>query len=620
MQLLFDMFDVNYNLPLQLQMYIFIFFLMSAFILIIQVRPMLDKLYTKTPFYWFLGLLTLNILNILITLFHYNWRSGTFYGQPGDNGPTGRTGKVGDYTKCTKCDETISLVINTNYDKLQELYINNEIGELRKPKPQNGFYSMGDMIIAKDEIKSVSLKQSHTVAGPTLKHPIDFVLVARIPKINSQNGTVNEPVYIWNQIPPDNYVSLGCVVTNNQSKPPLKSTVCIPVNCAKTVDVKDGFSSYRFMYQNMRPGQEEDYLFISFWETPINTFIVNFPGLGLDGERTFYNANLWYHVANGNLKYVNYDNKKDKHIPTNEFAKKIKTEFMKIVSPINLNGTRQNLSGTGYYKVGSSNKNDVISLWDAFIKHFPYGLDFKVSIDSEGDLAGLRPNNIQKKLIKYAQSWIIPNKSFYTLNNTCIAKTRIDYEKQDLIMKIKKYYAEFHYLLRKYGWEVPQLVDTLSSHFMRLKKQMRHIPNFDAKIREEDFNHFGVNRLKLFLTELKSINEAILYMTNEVPNEKRQVIFKLIRIIKKYDNAKMSFDEYIENKNCKHDKDKMLAVKKVFYEKWDNIKSLFTGDKDFKVKIKNRDFYGMSMDKITKLTNLLNDLVDSLNTHVKDNC
>lgn len=611
MQLLFDVLDINYNLPLNLQLYIFIFFLFSAFILIMQVRPMLDKLYTKTPFYWFMGLLVLNLLNIIITLFHYNWRSGTFEGERGDVGEVGRIGKVGDYSKCTKCDETISLDIHNQSETLQKIFINGEIGEVRKPTPRAGFQSMGDMIISRDEMKSDSLKQCHVIAGPTVKDAIDYILISRIPKISNH---LDVPVYIWEPVPPDNYVALGSVVTDSQTKPPLDSIGCIPDNCAKEVNVKDGFASYRFLYQNMRDNKEDDYIFMSFWETPINTFIVS----ANNNERTFHNANLLYHIANGNSRYVKYDSKLNRHIPVGDFLDKIKAQFRKIVSPVNLKGQRQNLGTSGYFKIGES--KNVVSLWDAIDKFFPYNVNFMVSVDEEGDLEGLRPNDIQKKLIKYAQSWIMPNKPFYTLDNKCIAKTRIDYEKRELIMEVNRIYSDFHYLIRKYGWEVPQLVDTLSSHFMRLKKQMRHIPNFEDKIREEDFNHFSVNRLKSFIGELKSLHNAVLNLTNEVPQEKRRIIFNLIRTIKTYDEAKLDFDQYIENQNCKHDKQQILKLKEFFYDKWDDIRRLFMGDKNFKIKIKNKDFTGMTEDKINKLNSLLNELASKLNEHVKLNC
>lgn len=615
MKLLYQIFDVNFNLPVTIQLYIFTFFLISTLILIIQIRPMLDKLYSKTPFYWFVGLIVLNILNIIFTIMHYNTRTGTFKGEPGDIGDVGMPGRRGQYTKCTKCDETISVTIRKTSHPLQSFYIDNAVGEIRRPTRNPGYTPIGDMIVTKDELKSESKKISYILGGPLLKSPDDYMLMATIPKIKHHT---DEPCYIWKPIPPAGYIALGDIVTDNSHKPPKSATICVPEKCVKEVDMNDGFASYRFFYQNMREGKEEDYIFISFWDTPLNTFITNFPGLGLNGQKTFHNNNLFYNLVSGSPKYVKYNTKLAKHVPVQHMAQKLKKICTRVISPINLKGKRQNLGG-GYFK--TDNKQNLDGLWDVLIHYFPGGFDYMISVDSTGDsYGGSRLTNIQKKLIKFTQCWVMPTRPVYTLQNKCLTRTRIDHEKKEIIMNIKKLYSDFHYLLRKYGWEKPQLTDYLSKHFMRLKKQMRHIPDFEQKIRSEDFEHFGINRLKAFYKELQIINGALLNMTNEVPQDRRKKYFSLIRALKRYDESKYKYDQTIDDTGCKRDKDEILKTKDYFNERWDKIRRMFIGDKNYKLKLKNREFGGMTEDKIDNLIKYLNELSTNLDNYVRKAC
>jgi hypothetical protein len=542
-------------------------------------------------------------------------RSGTFMGKVGKQGDTGNPGIGGDYTKCTKCDEKISLDIHRRYDVLQNIYIDGENGQIRRPFVRFGYNSLGDMIAASDSIKTNNLKQGYVVSGSVLKNPIDFTLIANLPPIKDK---ISDPVYVWRPIAPDGYVVMGDIITSTNVKPPKTSLVCIPSDCAKVINTGEGYVSYRFLYQNMRPGKENDYIFISFWDTPINTFFTNYPDFGINGKQTFHNNTLLYNIVNQNEHYIIYDTTKQKHIPVTQNVQKLQTLFKKVISPVNLTGKRQNLGKHGYFNIGDTK---LTSLWDAIQHYFPGNFNYQVSINGEGDiLGGRRLDNIQKKIIKYAQTWVVPNKPMYILHNKCLMKTRIDYEKREIILKIKSLYSDFHYLMKKYGFDVPQLTEYLSSHFMRLKKQMRHIPDFSQKIKDEDFDHFSINRLKYFYEELKNLNTAILALTNEVPKDRRQKYFRLIDALKEYDEAKMNFDVNLDNDDCTKDVNELNEIKKLFYNKWDSIKMLFIGDKDFKKKLKDRDFDGMSDSKIQKVTDLLTDISRNLKNYIKKHC
>ena len=92
------------------------------------------------------------------------------------------------------------------------------------------------------------------------------------------------------------------------------------------------------------------------------------------------------------------------------------------------------------------------------------------------------------------------------------------------------------------------------------------------------------------------------------------------KALKRYDAAKLDFDINLDNENCKHSKTLMEQTKKTFEESWDKIYHLFSTDKDFKVKLKNKEFDSMSDSKIEKLTKLLNDMSTVLEQYVKAVC
>lgn len=615
MEILYEVFDVNFNLPATLMIYIFMFFLISSFILILHVRPMLDKLYSRTPFYWFIGLLTLNLINILFTLAHYNYKTGTFEGEEGDRGEMGDIGLVGDYSKCTKCDEMISLSIVKKFDTLQNIYLNGEIGQLKRPFVKFGYKTLGDTIVTKDAIRMENKKRGYIVSGPMVKEPENYMLIATIPPIKDK---INKATYIWRPVPPDGFISLGDIMTNSINQPPKSAISCIPEDCAKPADVGEGFMSHRFFYQNMRPGKENDYLFISFWDTPLNTFYSNFPGFGSGGEPSFFNQNVYFNIVSGNPTYVKLDKADRIYKPIKSKAKKVTELFQKVISPVDLQGKRQNLGELGYFLDGDI---DAITLWQTIEHYFPGDFKYQISINDAGDgLGGKRLDDIQKKIMKYAQAWIIPNKQMYTIHNKCLMKKRIDHEKREIIMKIKRLYSDFHYIMKKYGSERADLIDYLSSHYERLKKQMRHIPDFSQKISEEDFNHFGLNRLRYFHRELQNFNKAALQFTGEVDSDRRTRFFKLSTAIKDYNRAKLDFDINLDNERCRHDKAILKETKDNFEKRWDKIKSLFRTDRDFKVKLKEKKFDGMSNSKIDKLTSILDELSTILNDYIKDNC
>ena len=76
----------------------------------------------------------------------------------------------------------------------------------------------------------------------------------------------------------------------------------------------------------------------------------------------------------------------------------------------------------------------------------------------------------------------------------------------------------------------------------------------------------------------------------------------------------------LDNDNCKHNKTKLKETKKLFEAKWDKINSLFRTDKDFKIKLKNKEFDGMSDSKIDKITTSLDELSKLLKDYIRDNC
>lgn len=615
MELLYAITDVNFNLPATLVIYIFMFLLISTLILIIQIKPILSKLYTKTPFYWFIGLIVLNIINIIFTLVHYNSKSGTFIGEAGDRGNKGDIGTVGDYSKCTRCDEKIVLDVHKRYDVLHNIYVNGELGEVRRPYVRFGFSSLGDMIVTKTDIRKTNLKQSYVVSGSMPKVPEDFMLMARIPPIKNHT---KKPTYIWRAIPPTDYVAMGDIITNTSGKPPKSAISCIPQSCVKTVNIGDGYTSSRFFYQNMRPGKEKEYIFISFWDTPLNTFYTNFPGFGNMGQPTFFNQSLYYNIVSGNLTYIRYDKVNNIYVPIENKKNNIIQKFQKIISPVDLNRKRQNLGELGYFIM---DEIKAITLWQAIEHYFPGNFKYQISINDIGDgLGGKRLNNIQKKIIKYAQAWIIPNMPIYVIHNKCLMKNRIDHEKKELILKIKSLYADFAYILRKYGQSKSDLLEYLSSHTDRLIKQMRHIPNFSTNIKDEDFNHFSVNRLKYLHKELKNLHISTLKFTNEIPEERRNKYFDLIKALKQYDEAKLNYDINLDNERCVHNNESMKETKKVFTKTWDQIHSLFLTDRNFKVKLKNKDFDTIPDNKLDKLTHLLNVISDKLIKYVDNVC
>lgn len=611
MEILNDILDVNFSISTKLQLYISLFFVITTIILFLHIKPIVNKLNNKTPFYWFVGLIGINMLNIVFTYYHYNMRSNTFYGSAGPHGDPGDTGMRGEYTRCAKCDELISLDIHRRYDLLQNIYVDGITGQVRRPFTKYGFSSLGDMIVTENIGNS---KQCYVVSGPKVKKPEDYSLIIKIPIIK---GKISKPLYIWRPIPPSNYVAMGDLITDNKSKPPLDACACLPQDCLRPIDNNVGYSSWKFLYQNMRPGKEEDYIFCSFWDTPLNTFHTNFPDFQEKSNRnTFKNGNLFYNMVDGNPTFIKFNKVEHKYIPIKSYEDKFTALFKSIISPLDLKGNRQNIGGTGH--LIKENKN-VTTLWDAIQHYFPGNYRYMISIDSTGDVkGGARLNKQQKKLIKYIRVWITPNRPMYVIHNKCLSKERISVEKKESIMRIKQIYDDINTLMYKYAENSQELRDYLENHFNRLMRQMRHLPDFHRNVIEHDFIHFGENRLKTLETELKNIHQAILNMTNEVQPERREKYFNLIKALKNYDNVKLNFDKTLVEKSCP--KNKITEIEKEFQSDWSKIRMLYLANPNYKKMLKNRDFDGISDSKLEKTTDYFNSLSDNLSKFANNSC
>lgn len=599
-----DMFGVNFSLPVYLQIYLCIFFIITFLILIIHTKRIIDHLHTKVPFYWFIGLMALNLCNILFTLIHYNYRSGTFEGKSGKKGLIGIPGDRGEYRKCTTCDENIIMDIHYRTDILQKMVVQGKVGEIGRPFTRLGFFPLGDMIFPNNTANS-NRKKVYVVSGHQLKHPVYFSLVAIVPAVSNMKTTLT---YIWEPQPSPGYKALGNVITNKKTPPPNNVVQCVKKSCLQKLDVGDGHRVTVFLWQDMR-SKSGKYLFYSFWDTPMNTFYVSFPQ-----KSKVYNDSLYYNIVDGNNRYLKKIDGVYKPIPDRET--KIKKMFDNLASPLNLEEEVQNVGFTGQIP---KNRPDVISLSAAIEHYFPGGFKFKISVNSTGDmLGGKRLNESQKRILFYSKIWLVPNKPMFMIHNKCLMKTRLDARKKEFIQKIKRVYTDFNYLLASYGDDVSELRDFLKSHMDRLKKEMRHIPDFTKKLDTADFHHFSVDRLMVLERELRNIHQGALTMTSAETPERRQKYFDLVRALKHYDLAKSNYDEDRSNGKCK--KEKMEDVVNNFNAEWDKIRHLFLNDSEFKVKLQKREFESMSESKLEKLTGIFYNLVNLFEEARRNSC
>jgi hypothetical protein len=600
MEIITDMLDINTDLPATFKLYIVLFLIATILIVFVHIKPIINQLETKTPFYWFSIIVAINLFNILVTFLHYNMRTGTFKGDRGMKGDAGVLGNRGESIKCDKCDEKIELDIHNQFDITQRIYINGQIGEVKRPYTRYGFYPLGYMIsLREQELETPDKKQSYVVAGALLKHPTNFKLIAHIPSIKNK---VNTPAYVWRPIPPKGYLSLGDIITEKSSRPPLNAIMCVPNNCVKEIR-GDGYTSWRFFYQNMGSGKEEDYIFCSFWDTPMNTFYCNYPDFkDTTKNTTFYNGSLFYNIVDGNPEYLIWSD--NSYQPKTDFAEKLKNQFQRIISPVNLKGERQNV---GRDAMITDTTKHTTTLWDAISHYFPSGFMFMISIDDMGDVkGGMRLSNIQKKILKFAKVWVKPNIKMYIIHNKCLIKTQLSQEKEEIIMKIKQIYKDIDFLYVRYSGKKVELVDYLSEQYKQLVREMRHIPDFLERVAENDFKHFSLNKLKTLEQRLSNIRAYIINFTEAETPDRRDAILDLIKQLRVYESQKNKFDIKLISGTC--DKSKMKNIETDFNDLWNSINMLYIGNSDYKNKLGNRNFDSIGTEKIKKTTQLFSNL------------
>ena len=197
-------------------------------------------------------------------------------------------------------------------------------------------------------------------------------------------------------------------------------------------------------------------------------------------------------------------------------------------------------------------------------------------------------------------------------------KTHINVQKKETIIKIKRVFDDVRNLLIRYGNKAPQLKEYLSSHFTRLERQMRHIPDYQRKVMEEDFVHLSINRLTVLEKELNNIHRAILNMTGEVSPERRDKYFNVISALKQYDKVKLNFDTLMNDGQC--NKNNLKELETEFNKKWDELRFLFLTDPKFKQRLKYKKFDGISDNKLEKTSKIFNQLSRKLISHIDTNC
>lgn len=558
------MFENIIDIPINLKLYLIIVFVIILICICLHIRRELHTPEEITV--WFIGLILLNVVNVTLTILHYKYKQGSFKGDQGAPGDTGIPGDRGENKKCNSCEDKIGINLMDTFDDLQTIYLNNNPVTIKRPTLKIGYHPIGYTISGKN-------KKGYTLSGSTLKNPLDYILIVKIPAIS---GKTNTPTFIWRAIPPTDYVALGDIVTTTETKPLKNAIMCVPFSCVREVETNG--KSWTFNYQD-----NKTYIYSSLWDTPLNTFYCNY----VSDE-----------FSNGTV----YDN-----ITSNtEYRTNLITLFNNTKSPFDLMGYAQNIN--------NSLKDDEINLMTAINHYFPSGFDYKISVDNIGDInGGGRLNEIQLRILKYAKTLSPPNIKMYTLDNNCLSTDDMNEVKQTQISKILKLYDEINLLIAKYP-NNKSIKIYLHSQYDNISKSIQNIPNFEQKLSEADFNDFSIERLNILYDNVNKYYMAILKMTSEKSFERVELILNAVTAIKRYNITKTNYDN-IASKKCKTQDE----TKTEFQLIWNNIDSLFIGYKNYKEDLKRLMFDNITDSKLNKTISYLNDLSDILDIGIK-NC
>lgn len=576
-ELLNYMFDNMTDIPINLKLYMIIFFIIIIICIWLHLRQQIHTPSQHHIMYWFLALVLINVINIALTIMHYKYKQGSFKGQSGAKGDAGIPGDRGDNKRCNDCEEKIGINIMDSFDTLQTIYVNNTVATIKRPTLQLGYNPIGYTIDGKN-------KKGYTLSGQILKHPLDYMLIVKIPAISGKTQT---PSYIWRAIPPTDYVALGDIVTATEIKPLKNAIVCVPLSCVKEIDIGLGYTSWKFNYQDSKT-----YIYSSMWNTPLNTFFCNHVT-----DDQFFNGTLYENITGNNDILKN-----------TEYRTRLKAYFDNIKSPFDLMGYAQKINN-------SIALEDEISLMKAINHYFPSGFDYKISIDDTGDLSGGgRLNEIQLRILKYTKSLTCPNVKMYAINNNCLSIDDMHESRQTIVTKVLKLYDEINLIMNKYP-NNKAIKIYLKSQYDHISKSVQNIPNFEKKLSDDDFNDFSIERLNVIYTAVNKYYLAILKMTNEKSFERVELILKAVTAIKKYNTTKTNYDNVAGTKKCKTQDE----TKKQFQVIWDNIDSLFNGYEEYKTDLKRLIFDNISDVKLEKVIAHLNELSDILDIGIT-NC
>lgn len=579
------------DIPINLKLYMIVFFVIIVIGIWLHLRQQVNTISQQYLLYWFIGLVLINFANIALTILHYKYKQGTFKGDEGAPGDNGISGDRGANKRCNTCEEKIGVNMMDSFDDIQTVYVNNSVATIKRPTMQLGYNPIGYTIDGKydrsysDKVKTLK-KKGYTLSGGVLKNPLDYTLIVKIPAIT---GKTNNPTYVWRAVPPTDYVALGDIVTATESKPPKNTIMCVPIDCVKEVDLGLGYISWNFNYQDSKTS-----LYVSLWDTPLNTFYCNYVTDNQIFNGTFYDNLIGFNETLKNSEYIN----------------RIQAFFENIKSPFDLMGYAQNINSS----IVLADKKEV-SLMSSINHYFPDGFKYLISVDDSGDLnGGKRLNEIQMRIIKYAKSLTVPNVKMYVINNNCLSMDDMSEYRQLLISKILRLYNEINIIMTKYP-NNKAIKIYLKSQYDNISKSVQNVPGFERKIYEDDFDDFSMERLNLIYEAVNKYYKAILKMTNEKSFERVELILGAVTAVKRYVTAKTNYDNISGTKKCKTQDE----TKKQFQTLWETMDSLFRGYDNYRSDLRNLIFDNITDAKLKKVIDNLNELSEVLDNGSK-NC
>ena len=209
-------FEYDVPIPLQISMFVFVGIILTTLIYVFKEK--LDKSILREQYMWLYVLVILNILNIVLTLGYYNSKDGTFIGTGGAKGEIGRRGGIGLNMNCSLCQTNIYMNSTNHFDNITMVDFPNLFKMLIDRKIPDKIDKLTGMMDNNyfdfTEFSNNLLKGDFDMNNETTKALLTLSLYNEFPLINSLNQSMGHSDdvatgYFKRPFGKQGYISLG---------------------------------------------------------------------------------------------------------------------------------------------------------------------------------------------------------------------------------------------------------------------------------------------------------------------------------------------------------------------------------------------------------------------------